>query len=129
MRCIYRYRDGARCVWEGPTVMCPAHTLLDRGVQKRAAKQAADRQRVATEGIPPAIRRPPRQRDKFGQPSRVQSQREIIDKLPRVIGEPIDPTAPWCTCEGASADKAPCESCGKPHWLDWREAKCRVSSE
>lgn len=121
MRCIYRYRDGARCVWTGDTVMCPAHTLIDRGVQKKAAKQAADKAKVKRDGLPAAIQRPARRREKFGQPSRVQTAREVVDKVKVAC---LDTTAPWGCGRGACA---PCA--GKPSYEAWREAKCQVSAE
>lgn len=120
MRCAHVYPDGARCVWEGGKPMCEAHNLINRSVQKKAMKQAAAREQVAREGVPAAIRRPARQREKFGQPSRVQTAREIIDKLPDAPFY-VDHSAPW------RCGMTPCGRCqDKPTYEAWREAKCQV---
>lgn len=122
MRCAHTYPDGARCVWEGDKPMCEAHNLINRTVQKKALKQAAAREEVAKRGVPEAIRRPVRKRERFSQPSRVQSAREVLDRraLPPAH-EFVDHSAPWrCVVDG-------CEECeDKPTYEKWREVRCRV---
>lgn len=120
-RCAYIYDDGARCVWEGTTEMCPDHRAILRHQRNVAARKEANAAEYAANGMPERMRRP-KKGSRVIQPSRVQSAREIVDKLPPAPpGPPGDPSAPYCTCRGATADKQPCRWCGKPHFMNWRE--------
>lgn len=135
-RCAYFYpRSGGRCMYTGCKAegdMCPAHATFAANDRKREAKREKDRQEIAENGLPPALRRRPRTRPKLGQTSRVQTAREIVDKLPHVpvpFGPPKDPSAPWCSCYDPTADDAECGACGKPHWDTWRRrVAARVST-
>lgn len=115
-RCSYLYSSGDRCIYNGCTTegdMCPAHNFI-------SGQQTTKRAQAANGDVP---KRRPRSTPRVTQPSRVQSAKQIIDQLPAapVIGRSIDPSAPYCTCEGRTADHQPCASCGKPHFMDWRE--------
>lgn len=112
-RCAYLYASGDQCVWEGPTEMCSAHRLIVRANTKKADKRAKAKARYAAEGMPEGVRRSKKKGSRIVQPSRVQSARAIIDRLPEVR-EPLprDPTAPWCTCNGGHVGE--CGECGRP---------------
>lgn len=139
-RCAYIYPLSTdRCVYTGCEEegdMCPAHNQFGAAERKKAAKRVHAERKYADhkEGSSPdktlpGVRRPRKNGPVVVQPSRVQSAKEIIEKLPPAIGAPEDPSAPYCTCIGRSADSAPCNSCGKPHFIDWREAVSRRKKE
>lgn len=110
-RCAFRYDDGEQCVWEGSKEMCDAHRVIQSSRNRKVAKRAREKAQVARVGVPAAIRRPKKQGSRVVQPSRVQSARQIIDKLPEVPG-PRDPAAPWCTCPD-HGQVGKCGDCGK----------------
>lgn len=128
LRCLYKYPDGEQCLWTGTKNMCPDHRLMVSEALEKEKKRLANQKKYAEEGIPAAIKRPPRTRPKFSQPSRVSSAKEIIDKLPEAPPQAAlvarvdelelkhggigDPSAPWCTCRGGC-------KCKKPKYNTW----------
>jgi hypothetical protein len=110
--CEYRYPDGARCVYVGETKdgMCGAHRVI---VSLKEEKKKAD-----------AVRR--EQANERRRTRRREAINERAKKLPPAPpkpGPPGDPSAPYCTCLNRTADPNPCESCDKPHFVDWAELR------
>ena len=129
-QCVYKYSDGSQCVIsslpEGRK-LCTDHRILVQRKIDAEKKRRENKKEVEQNGIPAAIRRPPRTREKFSQPSRVTSAAEVVDKLPeaprsaRLVARVNeirdgrkygDPSAPWCTC------RYECD-CNKPSYNVW----------
>lgn len=131
-RCSYRYPDGAQCMYDDKRLVsgeaCDVHRLLLKSQLRRDRARERNKAKVKAEGgVPTAIKRPKKQGDAGRQRSRVQSQRQIIDKLPPPppmdLGPAEDPSAPWCTCVGRVGGKGECRACRKVSWMDWREGR------
>jgi ferredoxin len=87
---------------------CPAHRIIIR--EQRSEQKRLERKRQETVE---------RRRNKKPEVPMA------VERRPPVIGPPGDPTAPYCTCKGRTADHEPCTNCGKPHFMDWRESKLK----
>ena len=115
-RCAFRYKDGAQCMWQGPTEMCSEHAKLTRDRRYAETKRQANKKAYAQGEKKPPARGAPIGERRVRQPSRVQSAKAILPQLPPAA---LDHTAPWHCSDPA------CERCtGKPAWAEWRGARC-----